>query len=189
MVGEVASVFVVLHDLVVEDGEVQGKAKLDGVAGGKGDVVGFFVGLESVRLDLLKKGTFGVFGDVTIVVSYHLDEEGLGFTVTLLLEHFGADHVNNLLAVTSEFGLDALFVAGKSLGVLRVLGVLLDCCNCAACGALRADQVLESDGEKVALIRGHIGTLGVQDECQEVDHVLEAFCLLCNTCQKYVLLD
>ena len=161
LVGEVACGLVVLHDFIVEDGEVQGEAELDGVARGEGDIVGFFVGLKSVLLNLLKKVTLRVLGDVTIVVSDHLDEEGLRFTVTLLFEHFGADHVNNLLAVTGEFGLNALFVAGKSLGVLGVLGVLLNCCNCAACSALRADQVLESDGEKVALVGCDIGTLGV----------------------------
>ena len=75
---------------------------------------------------LLEKVSLRVLCDVTIVVTDHLDEEGLGFTVTLLGEHFCADHVNNLLAVTGEFGLNALFLAGQSLGLL---GVLLNCCN------------------------------------------------------------
>ena len=39
-VGELAGDLVVLHDLVVEDGEVEGKAELDGVAGRQGDSVG-----------------------------------------------------------------------------------------------------------------------------------------------------
>jgi hypothetical protein len=52
LVSELAGSLVVLHDLVVEHGEVEGKAELDGVAWWEGDLVGLVVSFESVLLDL-----------------------------------------------------------------------------------------------------------------------------------------
>ena len=135
----------VFHNFIVEDGEVESEAKFNGIAWGEGNLVGFVVCLERVLLHLFKKAALSVFSDVTIVITDHLDEKSLGFTITLLGKNVIADHIDDLLAVTGEFGLNALFVASKSLGVLGVLGVLLNCSNCAASSALRTDEVLESD--------------------------------------------
>ena len=52
LVSELAGSLVVLHHLVVEDGEVKGETELDGVAWGKRDLVGLVVGFESVLLHL-----------------------------------------------------------------------------------------------------------------------------------------
>ena len=52
LVSELTGSLVVLHNFVVEDGEVKGEAELDGVAWGKWDLVGLVVGFESVLLDL-----------------------------------------------------------------------------------------------------------------------------------------
>jgi len=106
---------VVLHDLVVEDGEVEGEAELDGVAGRQGDLVGCVVGLEGVRFGGFEVGTLGVLGNVTIVVADHLDEEGLGLTVAGFLEDVVGDHVDDALAVVAELLLDAGLVLGKGI--------------------------------------------------------------------------
>ena len=45
----------------MEDREVQGKTKLDRVAGGQLNKVGFFVGSEGGLLDLLELRVLGVF--------------------------------------------------------------------------------------------------------------------------------
>ena len=138
-VSKLAGGLVVLHDFIVEDGEVQGQAELDGVAGWQRDLVGFVVGLERVLLDGLKLASLGVLSDVAIVVTDHLDEEGLGFTVASLGQDLGLDHVDNLLAVLGKFFFDFVLVASEGLRELGVLGVLLDGSNCAASSTLRTD--------------------------------------------------
>ena len=77
LVSKLASGLVVLHHLVVEDGEVEREAELNGVAWGKGNLVSLVVCLEGVLLDLLHEGALSVLGDVAVVVTDHLDEEGL----------------------------------------------------------------------------------------------------------------
>ena len=128
-VGQGASFLVVLHHLVVEDGEVEGKAELDGVAGGKVDLVGIVVGFEGLLLDFLKLGIFGVLGNVAVVVAYHLDKKGLSLVGALPLEYAQVDHVDDLLAVGLELTLDSLLVLQEGSVELRVLGVLLDGLN------------------------------------------------------------
>jgi hypothetical protein len=179
-VGELAGGLVVFHHLVVEDREVKGETKLDGVAWWELNLVSFVVSFERVLLDLLKLGILGVLSDVAVVVADHLDEEGLGLTVAVLGEDFVVNHVNNLLAVTGEFFFDFILVAGKCIRKLGVLGVLLNCSNRAAGSALGADEVLKGDREKVALVRGDFSALNVEDFGKEVDHVFEALCLFSN---------
>jgi hypothetical protein len=188
-VGELAGSLVVLHDFVVEDGEVKGKAELDGVAGSKGDLVGLLVGFKSVQLDGLELLTLGVLSEVAVVVADHLDEEGLGLLGAGLAEDLGVDHVDDALAVSDELALNAGLVGGESLSVLGVLGVLLDGGDGAAGGALGRDEVLEGDGEEVALVGGDIGTLGVEDKGEEVDHVFEALSLLSDAGEEYVFFN
>jgi hypothetical protein len=182
LVSELAGSFVVLHHLVVEDGEVECETELDGVARGEGDLVGFIVSLEGGLLDSLHLGTLCVLSDVAVVVADHLHEESLGLTVTGLGENLLVDHVNNTLAVTGELGLDRGLVSGECGGILGVLGVLLDGSNSAAGSALGADEVFEGNRKEVALVTGDFSTFGVKDEGKEIDHILKTFCLLGNTC-------
>ena len=151
-IGELASLLGFLKDLVVEHGEVQGESELDGVACGKIDGVGFLVGGLSLLLDILEGGILGVLSDIAIVITDHLDEESLGLIGAISIEDAVVDHVNDLLAVGLELGLDLSFVGQKGRVKLGVLGVLLDGRDCAACSALAADEVLESNGQKVTLI-------------------------------------
>jgi hypothetical protein len=152
LVGEIAGDLVILHDLIVEDREVKGKAELDGVARGERNLVGFLVGLESVLLDGLEEGICRVLSDVAVVVTDHLDEEGLGLTLAGLFKHLFRDAIDDALAVCGELGLDGFLVEGKSILVLLVLGVLLDSVDGAASGALGGDEVLEGNREEVTLI-------------------------------------
>merc|ERR1711957_163778 len=174
LVGEVAGGLVVLHGLVMEDGEVKGETELDGVARGEGDAVGLVVGGKGLLLNLLEVVTLGVLGDVTVVVSDHLDEESLGLSVTGLGEDLVVDHVDDSLAVTLELG---------------VLGVLLDGGNGSAGSSLGRDQVLESDGQEVTLVRSDIGSLLGKDVLELVDHIFEALGLFSDTRQKDVFLN
>ena len=105
-VGELACGLVVLHDFIMEDREVEGQTELDGVAGWECNNVCLVVSLERVLLYLFEEVAFGVLGDIAVVVTNHLDEEGLGLTVAALIEDFLFDHVNNALAVGGKLGLN-----------------------------------------------------------------------------------
>jgi hypothetical protein len=189
LIGQVAGSLVVFHNFVVENGEVEGEAELDGVAGRKSNLVSLIVGLEGVLLDRLHKGTLCVLCDVAVVVTDHLDEEGLGLTVARLSEHLVVDGVNNVLAVLVELTFNGGFVASECISIFGVLGILLDGGNSAACGSLGTDKVLESDGEEVTLIGGDLSTLSVEDLSEEVNHVFEALGLLSDTGEENVLFN
>jgi hypothetical protein len=117
LVGQVAGSLVVLHNFVVEYREVEGEAELDGVAGREGNLVSLIVGFEGVLLDRLHEGTLGVFSDVAVVITDHLNEESLGLTVAGLGENLVVDGVNNVLAVLVELSLDGGFVAGECVSI------------------------------------------------------------------------
>jgi len=175
VISELASLSVILEDLVVEDGEVEGKSELDGVASGKVDAVGILVSLLGLLLDVLEDGTLGILSDVTVVITDHLDEESLGLLGAVTVgENLIVDKSDDLVAVSNELGLDFGFVVKESIVELRVLGVLLDGRDGAAGGTLAADEVLEGNGKKVALIGVDLVALLLKDITKEVDHVLEA---------------
>ena len=81
LLGKLASSLLILHDLVVEYGEIQGETKLDGVARGKVDLLSLSVSLEGLVLNLLKFVTLCGLGDVAVIITYHLDEESLGLVL------------------------------------------------------------------------------------------------------------
>jgi len=136
---------VVLHDLVVEDREVQGEAELDGVAWGKLNLASHLVVLESLVADCCDLRVTGVLCDVAVVVADHLDEECFAFTFARLGEHLSVNHVDNLLAIVVQLAFNLLLVSSEGVAVFLVLGVRLDCGDRAASSALRANHVLESD--------------------------------------------
>ena len=140
-------------------------------------------------LDILKKSVLGILSNVTIVVTDHLDEESLGLIRARGLEHAGIDHINNLLAVSGELGFDLALVSEKCRVELGVLRVLLDGGDGAACGAFAADQVLEGNGEQVALVGVHRASLDNEDFLKEIHHVFEAFSLLSDSGKENLLFD
>jgi len=99
------------------------------------------------------------------------------------------DHVDDALAIVAELLLDACLVLGKGIGELGVLGVLLNGGNSSAGGALGADEVLEGNGEEVALVGGDIGTLLLHDLLELVNHVLEALGLFGNAGKENVFFN
>ena len=188
-VGELTCTSVILENLVVEDGVVEGEAELDRVASGKIDGVGLLVSLLSLLLDILKLRLLGVFSDVTIVVAHHLHKEGLGLVGAFGAKHAAVDHVDDLLAVSGELSLDLALVGKECRVELGVLRVLLDGGDRAASGAFAADQVLEGNGEEVALVGVHRASLDDEDFFKEVHHVFEAFSLLSDSGKENLLFD
>ena len=189
VISELASFGVVLQDFVVEDGEVESQAELDGVAGRQIDVVSLLVGCLGLLLDLFKLGVLGVLSDVAVVVTDHLHEESLGLVSAFGLEDAVVDHVNDLLAVSLKLLLDLRFVLEKCSVELGVLRVLLDGGDGAAGGTLAADEVLEGDREKVALIGVDGATFGDEDLLKEVNHIFEALGLLSNSGEENFLFN
>ena len=180
LVSKIASGLVVLHGFIMEDREVEGESELDGVARGEGDSVGIIVSGEGGLLDLLEVITLGVLSDVAVVVTDHLDKEGLGLTIAGLGEDLRVDHVDDSLAVVLELFLNAGLVSSEGVSELGVLGVLLNSSNSAASSSLGGDEVLEGNGEEVSLIGGDIGSLLGEDVLELVDHIIETLSLLSN---------
>lgn len=72
LLGKVASLVGGVEDLVVEDGEVEGKTQADGVSGGElglGDLGGSLVGLERLVGRILATVADGELGEVAVVVA------------------------------------------------------------------------------------------------------------------------
>ena len=180
----------VLEHLVVEDGEVEGEAKLDGVASGQIDLVGILVRLLGLGLHVLEDSVLGVLGNVAVVVADHLDEEGLGLVAAVWhRNHFVVDHRNDLFAVLLKLLFNGLLVDEKCLIELLVLGVLLNGGDCAASSAFAADKVFESHGKKVSLIGVDITMSLLKDILEEINHILEALSLLSDTGKENLLFD
>ena len=189
VVCELAGLRVVLQHLVVEDGEVKSETKLDWVARWQLNGVSLFVRLSGLLLNILEELVLRVLSNVAVVIADHLDEKGLGLIGAASLEHAGVDHVDNLLAVLLELRLDLTLVCEQSTVELGVFRVLLDRRDRTARSAFRRNQVLESDGKKVALVGIDLATLDDKDLLKEVDHVLEALCLLGDAGQENLLFD
>ena len=115
VVSKLASLLVVLHDFVVEDGEVEGKSELDWVAWWEGDLVSLLVSCQSFLLHLFELIILGVLGDVAIVVSNHLDEESLWLSITGLAEDLYFNHIDDSFTIFSKFFLDSSLVIGQSV--------------------------------------------------------------------------
>jgi len=126
----------VLLGLVVEDGEVEGEAELDGIAGGQGDVHGVLVGLEGSVLGGFEVSALGVLSLVTVVIANHLDEEALGLSFAGFGEDVLVDDINDTLAVLHELLLNDALVSGEGILELGVLRVLFDGLDSAAGGPL-----------------------------------------------------
>jgi len=126
VISELTCFRMVLEHFVVEHGEIESEAKLNGVAGGKIDRVSLLISLLGLQLDLFEEVFLGVLGNVAIVVAYHLDEESLGLFSAVSVEDTVVDHVDDLLAVTLELSLNLALVSEESRIEFGVLRVLLD---------------------------------------------------------------
>jgi hypothetical protein len=71
---------VVVHNFVVEDGEVEGQTESDWVARVKGlrRLVGELVVLEGTILDGFELINGGALSNISVIITHHLVEEGFG---------------------------------------------------------------------------------------------------------------
>ena len=77
---EFTGLLVVVHNFVVEDGEVKSKSKSDWVAGvqGLGAGLGKLIVLKGTVFDGIKLVSLGALGNVSVVVTNHFVEESFG---------------------------------------------------------------------------------------------------------------
>jgi len=155
---EFASLLVVVHDFVVENGEVKSESKSDWVASvkGFGGRAGKLVVLKSTVFDGIELITGGALSNVSVIITDHLVEEGFGLVSGSLGHARVLDNFDNLDALIVEFLLDLLLVLSESCVELLVLWVLLDGTDSSNGGSLGADLVLETDGKQVSLLSGEI---------------------------------
>ena len=179
----------VLQLFVVEDGEVEGEAEFDRVAGRQIDSVGLLVRRLGLLFDFLELGVLGDLCDIAVVVADLLHEEDLGLVAAFRVEDAVVDDLDDLLAVLYQLLLDLRLVAQERRVELGVLGVLLEGADGAACGALGADQSLEGDLEEVALVGVDRAAFLLEHCLHEVEHVLEELRLLGDSREEYFLFN
>lgn len=122
-----------VHDLVVEDGEVESETQADGVGGGKigaSDLGGILVGLQRQVGGVLALVTKGEFREITVIISLpgkelkkksHARKYVFGRSLHLVIEDLGlsglgrgnemlVQDLQDILADPGQFGLDLLAV-------------------------------------------------------------------------------
>ena len=188
LLSKFAGLLVVVHNFVVENGEVKGQSESDWVARVKGlrRLVGKLVVLEGTVLDGIELITGGALSNISVIITDHLVEEGFGL-VSGGLSHAGIlDNVDDSDALVIELLFYLLFVGEESFVELLVFWVLLDSADGSNGSSLRADLVLETDGKKVSLLSGEILGLALDNLLEEGDHVVESLGLLSNSGHEYV---
>ena len=138
---------VVVHHLVVEHREVKGQSKSDWVAGieALASSLCVVVVLEGSVLNSLELISLGVFSNVSVVVTHHLLEEGLGLISRCNSEAGILDVLHDLVALVEKLLLNLLLVLLESTAVLGILGVLLNGRDGPDGSSLGSDLVLEAD--------------------------------------------
>jgi hypothetical protein len=112
-----AGLLVVVHNFVVEDGEVEGKSKSDWVAGVQalGAGLGVLIVLESTIFDGIKLASLGALGNVSVVISDHFVEESFGLISGGGLHAAFFDDINDSDALVVELLFNLFLVLSKSL--------------------------------------------------------------------------
>ena len=192
---QVASLIRGIEDLVVEDGEVEGKAETDGVGRGElglGNLGGGLIGLEGLVGRVLALVADGELGEVTVIVTLPatlLDLQNgapVWVNVHLVVEHLGlaglggGDEVRiedgeNILADLGKLALNLLAILLNKANLSRValgLLLLLDRGDDSPRRAAGPNDVLVRNGEEVALLDGEITVLG-GDNLHVVHHLCD----------------
>jgi len=185
---ELAGLLVVVHHLVVEHGEVQSKTEPNWVAGVQRlrGSLSLLVILEGTLFDSVDLVLLSALGDVSVIVTNHLEKEGLGLVGGSYLHALALNDIDDGHALVIELLLDILLVLRKPCGEFLVLGVLLDGADRSNGGSFRANLVLEPNREKVSLFGGEVLIL-VRDNFLEVcDHIVESFSLFGDSGHKNI---
>ena len=186
---EFAGLLVVVHDLVVEDREVESKSESNWVAGVERfrGLLGKLIVLKSAVLDGLKLISLSALSNISIVVSNHLVEESLGLIGGSLWVALSLNDFYDIHALGVKLAFDLLFVGGESLRILGVFWVLLDGADGSNGSSIGSNEVLESNGQKVSLLSGEVVSFGCNNLLKETNHVVELFSLLGDSSHENML--
>ena len=110
---KLAGTLLILHNFVVEHGEVKSKTKLDRVAGRKINLLSLGVCLKGLSLNLLELFTLSSLGNVTIVVTHHLNKESTGFLLAWLRKNLRSYYIDDFVAISIKSVLNFALVGGK----------------------------------------------------------------------------
>jgi len=147
LLSELAGLLVVVHDLIVEHGKVEGQSESNWVASVEalGGLLGKLVVLQGTVFDSVELGTLSALGNVPVVVSDHLIEESLGLIGGGDLHARALHGIDDLEALIVELLLDLLLVGGKTIVELLVLWILLDGADGPNSSSLGADLIFKSN--------------------------------------------
>ena len=129
----------------------------------------------------------GAFSNVSVIITDHFVEEGLGLISAGNFHARSFDDVDNFETLVIELLLDLLLVLGESVLELLILWVLLDGTNGPNGSSLRSNLVLESNGKQVSLLGGKVVRLRSNDLLKIGNHVIKPFGLLSDSCHKNML--
>jgi len=180
---------VVVHNFVVENGEVKSESKSDWVAcveGGRG-LAGLLVVLEGTILDSVELISRSALSNVSVVVTDHLEEECLGLVGSGLSHALVLNDSDNRDALVVEFLLDLLLVQGETFVEFGVFWVLLDRADGSNGGSFGSNLVFETNGKEVSLLSSEILLFGFNNKLEEVDHIVKSLGLLSHSGHENVL--
>jgi len=186
---EFTSLLVVVHDFVVEDGEVEGKTKSDWVASvqGLGGSLSKLIVLKGTIFNGIELISLGALGNISVVITNHFVEEGFGLVSGGNLDAISFDSVNNGDALSVKLLFDLLFISTESIVELGVFWVLLDGTDGSNGSSLGTNLVLESNGEKVSLFGSEIVVFAFDNGNEVLDHIVESLGLLGNSGHENIL--
>jgi len=173
----------------MEHGEVEGQSQSNWVAGVKRlrGGLGELVVLKGTVLDSVELISLSALSNVSVVITDHLVEEGLGL-ISAGNSHARSLHdVNNIDTLLIKLLLNLGLVGLKGIVELGVLWILLDGADGSNGGSFGSDLVLETDREKISLLSGEVVILGLDDLLQVGDHVIKPLGLLSNSSHKNML--
>ena len=101
---------------------------MSGLELGSGDISGAVISVQSGGGGLIVFFPDCVLGDISIVISLHLQVEDLGFGVLLIVDQLAVQKVDDVVAEVRQLLLDLLLVVLQELevgGLVSVLGFLL----------------------------------------------------------------
>jgi len=144
---EFTGLFVLVHNFVVEDGEVKSESKSDWVAGikGFGTALGKFIVLKGTVFDGIKLISLGALGDVSVVITDHFVEESFGLISGGNTHAWFLDDIDDRDALVVKLLLDFLLVGTETIIEFWVFWVLLDGADGSNGGSLGSNLVLETN--------------------------------------------
>jgi hypothetical protein len=180
--------FMVVHHFVMEYGEVESKTKSDWVASveGLGGALGELIVLEGSTFDGLELIRSGTLSNVSVVISNHLVEEGLGFVGAGNLHALIHNDINDSDALFIELSFDLFLVSTKAILELDVLWILLNGTDGPDSSSLGSNLVLEANRQQVSLLSGEILLFALHNLLEVIHHIVESFGLFSDSSHENV---